>query len=173
MSDFSLQWCKAIFADNSWTSIPTASQALHSDSTENRLVASTLATPSTVRDCQTFIKQSHDASILGTSILMLFALGSDLNGISGVCHGAVVTLMLDEGMGQLMACVTDRNQMITANLIIRFKRPLLTPAVVSCRSWVEREPKGRKLWIRGEVGDGIGGVYAEGEASFMKRREVL
>ena len=81
--------------------------------------------------------------------------------------------MLDEGMGQLMACVTDRNQMITANLIIRFKRPLLTPAVVSCRSWVEREPKGRKLWIRGEVGDGIGGVYAEGEASFMKRREVL
>ena len=62
--------------------------------------------------------------------------------------------------------------MITGQLLVTFKQPIKTPAVVSCKSWIEKEPKERKLWVKGEVADGLGSVYAEGEALFMKREAL-
>ncbi|MCJ1250986.1 hypothetical protein MMC30_008216 [Trapelia coarctata] len=173
LSDFCLPWCTALTADSSWKAVPSYSRILHVDSTENAFLARTLRTPETVRACTSFFKASADARPLGSTVIMLFSLGSGLDGISGVCHGAFITMMLDEAMGQLMAMVVPRDGMITAELVVKFQRPLKTPAVVLCRSWIEREPEGRKLWVRGEVTDGVGGVYAEGKGLFMGRREKL
>lgn len=101
---------------------------------------------------------------------MLFSLGSGVDGISGVCHGSIVALMFDEAFGQLMANFFDRDWLITAELVVSFKRPLMTPAVVLCTTWIETEPEGRKTWMRGRLEDGLGSVYAEGKALYLKRK---
>ena len=153
--------------------ITTFSRIAHPDTTENNLLARTLQTSTTVRACKSFLRRSVDSGTPRNQVYMLFSLGRDLNGIAGYCHGAVISLMLDEATGQLMACECDRDQMITAQLNVKFRQPIKTPNVVLCRSWIEREPEKRKLWIKGEVSNGVGGIYADADALFMKRREAL
>ena len=171
ISDFSLPWCKALLADSSLEPVPTFSRVRHHGSTENSLLAISLRTPNTIRACMCLIERPADSRTLGTSIHMLFSLGSGVNGISGVCHGSIVTLMFDEAFGQLMTTFLDRDWLITAELAVSFKRPLRTPAVVLCTTWIETEPEGRKTWMRGKLEDGLGGVYAEGRALYLKRKE--
>lgn len=55
----------------------------------------------------------------------------------------------------------------TASLKIDFRRPVRTPGVLLCRSWLERR-EGRKLWVKGRVEDGQGGLYAEGESLWVE-----
>lgn len=47
-----------------------------------------------------------------------------------------------------------------------YKKPVPTPSTVLCRSWVERK-EGRKVWGKGTVEDGMGTVFALGEALFI------
>ena len=166
VSDFSLPWCKALLADRSLEPVPTYSRVPHGGSTgatENSLLAISLHTSNTIRACMSFIKRSADSHALGSSAHMLFSLGSGINGISGVCHGSIITLMLDEAFGQLMTNFFERDKLITAQLVVSFKRPPMAPAVVLCTTWIETEPEGRKTWMGGEVRGGLGGAYAEGK----------
>lgn len=60
----------------------------------------------------------------------------------------------------------------TAELTIKYERPLPTPGVVLCRSWVEKT-EGRKVWIKGVLEDGKGVIFARGQSLFVKFRERL
>ena len=101
---------------------------------------------------------------------MLFSLGSGVNSIAGVCHGSIVTLMLDETFGQLMTHFFERDELITADLRVSFKRPLRTPVVVLCTARIEEEPEGRKTWMNGDIRDGNGTVFAEGKSLYLRRK---
>jgi len=46
---------------------------------------------------------------LESSFHVLFSLGSEIDSIFGVCHGSIVTLMLDEAFEQLMTNFVDRD----------------------------------------------------------------
>jgi len=46
---------------------------------------------------------------LESSVHVLFSLGSEIDSIFGVCHGSIVTLMLDEAFEQLMTNFVDRD----------------------------------------------------------------
>jgi len=50
-------------------------------------------------------------------------------------------MLLDEAAAQCVGTTFGRTEtgLVTAELKIRFRRTLPTPAVVLCRSWVERE----------------------------------
>lgn len=76
-------------------------------------------------------------------------------------------MMLDEAFVQLMTSLFSRDEMITGELVVSFKRPLKTPAVVLCRTWFEKEPEGRKHYLKGEVQDGLSYVYAEGRGIIL------
>lgn len=101
---------------------------------------------------------------------MLFSLGSGVNSIAGVCHGSIVTLMLEETFGQLMTHFFERDELITADLGVSFKRPLRTPVVVLCTDRIKREPEGRKTWLNGDIRDGNGTVFTEGKGLYLRRK---
>jgi len=55
---------------------------------------------------------------------------------------------------------------MTAYLHVDYKRPIQTPTTVLCRAGIERI-EGRKIFARGTVEDGLGKIYAKGDAMFV------
>ena len=60
----------------------------------------------------------------------------------------------------------------TAELTVKYERPLPIPGVVLCRSWVEKTD-GRKVWVKGVLEDGKGLVFARGQSLFIRFRQRL
>ena len=89
---------------------------------------------------------------------------------SAFAHGGLIATLLDETLGSAMFMQADG--CATAELSVKYERPLPIPGVVLCRSWVERT-EGRKMWIDGVVEDGNGGVYVRGQSLFIRFRERL
>jgi acyl-CoA thioesterase FadM len=58
---------------------------------------------------------------------------------------------------------------VTAELTIKYKKPIMTPAVLLCRARVAKEA-GRWVELVGWVEDGNGTVYAEGRGAFVKMK---
>ena len=79
--------------------------------------------------------------------------------------------LLDETLGTavFVQLVTG---CVTAELSMEYERPLPIPNVVLCRSWVEKT-EGRKVWIKGELEDGTGLVFARAQSLFIKFKEKL
>ena len=171
-SDFSLPWCCALFDSPTWKAIPTASRQRPNDDTENSLMIDTLWNDRGVRAMQTFIK-SNNPSPSDMEVLQLFSLGSGINGISGTCHGAIISLMLDEVTAQLATGLFGRYEIVTGTLSVRFKRRLETPRVVLCRAWLEGSVQARKLTIKGTLEDGVGGVFATVDAIIVRLKANL
>ncbi|KAL8639250.1 MAG: hypothetical protein Q9226_008891 [Calogaya cf. arnoldii] len=168
--DFDLLWCNDLAADPSLQPVHTFSRVPNGEAGENSLFAISLNNSSTIRACRSFIKSRLDSQVLGSSVYMLFSLGSGINSIAGVCHGSIISLMFDETFGQLMAHFFDRDELITAELGVSFKRPLKTPTVVVCIARIDKEPEGRRTWLNGEIRDGQGTVFAQGQGLYMRRR---
>lgn len=168
--DLNLPWCNRLTADPSYKAVDTFSRVPNGEGGENSLLAISLNSSTTIRACKSFIKPHPNSQALGSSADVLFSLGSGVNSIAGVCHGSIVSLMFDETFGQLMTHFFDRNELITAELRVSFKRPLRTPAVVLCTAQVEREPEGRKTWMSGQIRDGVGTVFAEAQCLYLRRK---
>ncbi|KAI5854233.1 HotDog domain-containing protein [Tricharina praecox] len=124
----------------------------------NSLTAVTLNTPFTFRALAVVTNPSGD-------VCLLFSLGSGMNGHESVLHGGMVTTMLDISTAAAMNTMA-----FTAYLNVTFKKPVPTPTVVLCRGKVVKR-EGRKIFVTATVEDGVGGVYAEGNALFIKVRE--
>lgn len=167
--DFDLPWCNNLAADPSLQRVPTFSRVPNGEAGENSLFAISLNNSCTIRACKSFLKCFPD-SRLGGPVYMLFSLGSGVNSIAGVCHGSIITLMFDETFGQLMAHSIDRDELITADLGVSFKRPVRTPIVVLCTAQISKEPDGRRTWLTGDIRDGSGTIFAEGKSLYMRRR---
>ena len=177
ISDFSLPWCRALFDDPAWRPILTLTRLQSQTGTENALTAETLWTDRTIRTIQSFEKPKHipnrEEEI--EEVRMLFSLGSGVDGMGGICHGGLVGLMLDEVLSLMVAVVTGSFAHFTVELNVGFKNSLGTPRVVLCRAWLNAEnpSQGRKVWVNGTVEDGEGGVFAVGDALFVRMRENL
>ena len=77
-------------------------------------------------------------------------------------------------MGALACEVLGRYDVVTGGLSVEYKRKLVTPAVVLCKSWVEMgEGSSRKMKLRGTVEDGEGRIYSTGHSVFIKPKEKL
>ena len=108
---------------------------------------------------------------------MLLSLGTGINGIAGVLHGGLVGVLLDEVTG-VPVYVQAEGYFVTGEMKIRYLRPVTTPGVILCRSWVEAEGnerihEGKKFKVIGTVEDGMGGILARGEAVFVRLKGKL
>jgi acyl-coenzyme A thioesterase PaaI-like protein len=103
---------------------------------------------------------------------MLWSLGDGLNGHSGFSHGGFIGMMMDEVTGQCAAQAFGRG-IITVQLNVKFLRMIPTPGVVLCRAWIEKEPEGRKVWLKGSISDGKGGEFATCESLFILSKPKL
>ena len=81
-------------------------------------------------------------------------------------------MLLDETLGHAAeyARPEDKSTM-TAFLNVQYKKPVRTPGIILARGKVVKR-EGRKLWGKGTIEDGEGGVLATSEALFIIVDEV-
>ncbi|OAQ62427.1 thioesterase superfamily domain-containing protein [Pochonia chlamydosporia 170] len=158
-------WSRQLFQDP--TLHPIATPCRHpKPTTEDSLVAETLATDHTISAWQSLYRTGSPKNT--GELVSLLALGTGVNGHADVAHGGLLALILDEITGNVVELYRGEGMSgYTASLKIDFRRPVRTPGVLLCRSWLERR-EGRKLWVRGRVEDGEGGLYAEGESLWVE-----
>ena len=176
-------WCAQVLDDPTLRPIATRNRD-PKVSTEDSLVAETLATDATIPAWQSFYrpftgKDTRDAVSNGNGsdgtapvageLISLLYLGRGMNGHADIVHGGVIAAILDDTMGTIARSHrTPGLPAFTAYMTVQFKKPLPTPGAVLCRSWLERRSSGKKLFLRARVEDGEGGVYAEAECLYVE-----
>ena len=96
-----------------------------------------------------------------------YAIGSDLDGYEGICHGGLLSAALDHTMAVLAGAYPGGKHAYTKHLQIEFQRPLRTPGAMLCRAWMTKA-EGRKMWVTGRVEDENGDSYLTAEGLLLK-----
>ena len=179
-------WCSRVLGDPNLLPIATPSRQPKA-STEDAFIAETLATANTISAWQSFYKKllppsnsseadapndKHDTNPIAGELVSLLTLGRGTNGYVNVAHGGLISTILDQTMGLVVAFHESVGTFgYTAFMNVKFRKPVPTPGAVLCRSWLERRSGGRKLWVRGTVEDGEGGLFAEAESLWIEVEE--
>ncbi len=79
-------------------------------------------------------------------------------------HGGFISMLLDETMAH--ACISRGQQGVTAELTVRFKKPLPVGTVIFAAG-TAADTKGRIVLTEAEIRDKAGTVYATGSAKFL------
>lgn len=104
---------------------------------------------------------------------LLLSIGDGLDGKAGRLHGGFTSLVLDQITGHCAHWYkTESLPPATATMTVDFKAPVITPNLLLVRAWI-LECVGRKVWVKGVIEDGKGGVYAEGKALFITARPKI
>lgn len=101
--------------------------------------------------------------------LILASLGTGVDGAIRRLHGGVTATLLDHVMGTLISYAHE-NTSATAELTVKYFKPIQTPCVVLCRAKFLREA-GRWIETIGWIEDGAGTVFAEGRGAFVKSKD--
>lgn len=181
-------WCLQVLRDPDLCPIATPSRQPKASS-EDSFVAETLATATTISAWQSFYKVlrspaslsqadnpyvDHDSTSVAGELVSLLALGRGINGHTNIAHGGLIAAILDETMGMVVTLHQSPGMSgYTAFINVRFRKPVPTPGSVLCRTWLERRSSGRKLWLRGTVEDGAGGLFAEAESLWIEIERKL
>ncbi len=91
------------------------------------------------------------------------------SGWRNMTHGGLFATLLDEIMAH--ACMAIARQAVTAEITVRYQKPVQTGARVRALGKVE-EGRGRVLVTRGWIYDDGGAVVAEGSARFIAPARV-
>jgi len=169
----SIPWCSEILREGDYTPVgipPNKSRVPNEES----LLSETLQTDNTIRKAVVYVRNRPSETPEET--LVLYDLGSGVNGFPNICHGGFVATLLDEVTGVL---ITVRNTsqkktlpFMTANLNVTFRKPVATPGVVLARARVVKS-LGRKLWIEGSLENQHGDVCSTVSALFVELKGVL
>jgi acyl-coenzyme A thioesterase THEM4 len=167
----SIPWCSRILADP--TSRPYVQQnRIPKSSSEDALIAKTLATNETVRIMQPFFRAPSPAFPSGEH-LFIVSLASGVSGFEDSLHGGMIMLLMDETLGHAAIYSSEQDKKsYTASVTVDFKRPVPTPSIVLFRSWADKRD-GRKMWAHGTLENGEGIVYAIGKTLWIEAREGL
>lgn len=92
-------------------------------------------------------------------------LPADLQGSSGMAHGGIIALLLDEAMGKLNR-LDEGARAVTAELAIEYLRPVPTETEITMVATSDGR-EGRNLRHRGELLDASGRVLARARARFV------
>ncbi len=87
-------------------------------------------------------------------------------GFEGVIHGGIVCTLLDEAMWWAIA-VQERKCTVTADMKIKFHRPVTTRGRYTVEGWVKEHPRKRIYVAEARVLDDKDRVCAHSEARFV------
>ena len=93
-----------------------------------------------------------------------FAIPAWFTGWRNMTHGGLLAMVLDEIMAH--ACLAIARQSVTAEITVRYQKPVEAGAQVRALGKVE-ESRGRILRTRGWIYDAEGALVAEGSARFI------
>jgi acyl-coenzyme A thioesterase PaaI-like protein len=109
------------------------------------------------------LKLKFDYPVVGTAETSL-VVPEYFTGWENLTHGGLISMLLDETMAH--ACISSKLIGVTAELTVRFKKPLPVNTEVFVKGTMT-EGKGRIALTSGEIIDASGIVYATGKARFI------
>lgn len=165
----SIDWCNQLICNLDYKITSTLARQ-QKDNTEDELWAVTLKTPSTFSHCISLTQQPITDPYHVPQIRMLINLGAGLNGHSNVCHGGIISTILDDAMGFLLVLNRDlkggvlkgRNTS-TAYMNVKFLKPVDTPQIILAEARLESF-EGRKYFCISAIKNAAGMVLAEADA---------
>jgi len=89
-------------------------------------------------------------------------------GFQGIVHGGIVSTALDESMAK--AVVATREEALTAELRVRFRRHVVAGKAVRVRGWITAR-KRRVIQTEATLCDAVGTEFAHAWATFMVLKE--
>lgn len=165
-------WCKALLEDEKFTPVSTDARIVKLDH-EDSLLSETLNTDATIPLWQAFYKPLPDTPDgPWAELRVVVGIGHGLNGHPKLAHGGFISFVLDEAITQLAAYHrASRTAGFTKILTTDFKKPLPTPGLVLIKVWLEPRSAGRKSWLRANIEDGNGAVFATAESLVVEVKE--
>ncbi|KAL6891855.1 HotDog domain-containing protein [Trichoderma evansii] len=131
----------------------------------------TLNTSNTIREFLALHTKTEKPNSRILDIKLLANLRNGLDGFPGVCHGGMITTLLDESMVSLILINVGRGALAcpwygTVSLNMLFQRPVKTPATVLVAVNLDKV-EGRKLYITATLQDGSGKALVKASAVFI------
>lgn len=165
-------WCKAILEDSDLQPVATEARAVKPDH-EDSLLSETLNTEATLPLWQAFYKPLPDSSTgPWAELQVIVGVGHGLNGHPKLAHGGFISFVLDEAITQLAAYHRPSGLAgFTKILTTDFKKPISTPGIVLIKVWLEARSGGRKSWLKANIEDGNGAVFATAESLVIEVKQ--
>ena len=91
-------------------------------------------------------------------------------GYPGIYHGGIISTLLDEVM--IKAILADEIYAVTAELTVKYKRPVKVGDRLKFTGWVESS-KGRIYYTVGEVTDETGNLFATATGKYLEAKDDL
>ncbi|KAG6006998.1 hypothetical protein E4U21_006518 [Claviceps maximensis] len=122
----------------------------------------------------------HDPAFPIQRTHTLFSLGHALSGYEGLIHGGVTAAMVDVATGTINEInialgkdgLVHQRTSVTAELSVKYLRPMPAPGVVCVTAWLERI-EGRKTHLGCEIKDGDGTVLATASSIWVALKPSL
>lgn len=169
-----IPWCRKTLSDGDFAVEATYSRLEHPDTGENNLLARTLKNRDTIEGwCSLYRRPETSERAAKDEVRTLLALREGLDGYSRVCHGGITATLLDEIMSILVAVCRESQGLnpdnLTADLRVRYLRPVPTPSVVLVTAKIRDIQKQRKYFVDAELVDEHGVPLAKGEGLFIHK----
>ncbi|GAP90958.1 putative thioesterase superfamily protein [Rosellinia necatrix] len=171
-----IPWCARHFnGDRIVTQTPPC--RISKPTGEDALFAHTLNSEITIGRMLQVYEEPRSPKDRVDQIKVFIKLGNGLDGFPNVCHGGLVTTMLDEVIGALLPLNQDRKSIpsgtyMTAYLNTSFLRPVPTPTTILVRSWFTGV-EGRKYFTKGTIESEGGIILARADALFIRLKSPL
>lgn len=173
-----IPWCAKHLAAPNLVIAPVFSRE-PSTQFEDSFFSQTIKTRDTVPALVCFYPRPNDErNDLLPELKTLAALGSLVNGYTGICHGGVVASIFDEILSLIhpgsrwRAYKTGVQSVVTAYLNTTYLKPVKTPGTYLFTVRLNRA-EGRKIFVEGIMEDEHGQKLARAEAMFIETREKL
>lgn len=145
--------------------------------TEHAFWNRTLATPDTIRGVLSITSSNLAAEYPRINeYITLFSLGPGLAGYGGMCHGGMISVLLDEATGTLIHLLEEietrevdgyaRKSAFTLDTQMTYKKAVPAPGVVLVRSTLERL-NGKQRLVHATIEDENGNVLCEARYNFI------
>lgn len=144
---------------------------------EDALFADTLSSDKTIVRMLQFYEEPLSPTEPVNEVKVFLTLGGGLNGYPNVCHGGIVTTIIDEVLGGLLSVNQDRKTLsagahVTAYLNTSYIKPVPTPATVLARARFIKA-QGRKYFAQGTIENEDGVVLARADGLFVQPKSTL
>ncbi|KAJ9655528.1 hypothetical protein H2198_005619 [Neophaeococcomyces mojaviensis] len=165
------------FNDSSFRMIPM-SRALTHNNRGHTLMAGTWNTPETITHLLSFYRPALSLDgVTATAegrraeVRRFYTFGTGLNAHPDLLHGGVIATILDSTMANAGGlCLRDISgdenvSLVTAQLNVKYEKPVRTPGSVRVRAWVVMIGEGgKKMWVEGVVESGERGEVRHAKA---------
>ena len=166
-----IPWCAPFLSNPSYQIIPGITQKIGARPGTNKLLSKTLNQPEAIH--ATVALRRLRTNIEGKPrVIVLLAIGADLDGHENTLHGGVCAVFLDEIAGLILDMynvryVESNTQFFTARLDVSYRRPVRTPQVLLGCAYLVDESE-RKVRVAVDIKDKEGVVLCHGDATFVK-----